>query len=254
MIDSHIQWTKHTWNPWHGCSKISPGCKFCYMYRDKERYGQKPSTVLKSRTAFKTPYKWKEPALVFTCSWSDWFIEDADEWRPKAWEIIKNTPHLTYQILTKRPERILNHLPWDWGDGYDNVWLGISGENEELTYQRLVELHKVPAKVKFISAEPLLEDITSNRNIELIRKLDWVIIGGESGNDTGKYRYRPMAQSWAQNIIDVCNTYNVPCFMKQLGTDLAKQLQCKDRHGGDITEWPISLQVRQFPFAHQTNP
>ena len=109
-IQSKIQWTNATWNPWHGCKKVSPGCKFCYMYRDKERYNQDPTTVLKSKTKFNAPLQWNEPKLIFTCSWSDWFIEEADQWRAEAWKIIKNTPHHTYQILTKRPERIKDHL------------------------------------------------------------------------------------------------------------------------------------------------
>jgi protein gp37 len=217
------------------------------MHRDKERYGQEPTTVLKSKTAFAKPYQWKEQALVFTCSWSDFFISDADGWRPEAWEIIKNTQHLQYQILTKRPERIKDHLPWDWEDGYPNVWLGVSGENEELTHQRLKVLLQIPAVVRFISAEPLLEEICSDRNCNLIKQLDWVIIGGESGNETGKYRYRPMKQAWVESIISVCKKYNVACFNKQLGTYLSKKLGLKDRHGGNIEEWPKTLQVRQFP-------
>src|SRR5688572_27904734 len=75
-----IAWTQKTWNPWHGCHKVSPGCKFCYMFREKRQYGQDPDVVVKSKTKFNEPLKWKEPSLVFTCSWSDWFIEEADPW------------------------------------------------------------------------------------------------------------------------------------------------------------------------------
>lgn len=99
--ESKIQWTDGTWNPWHGCIKVSEGCKFCYMYRDKDRYGLDPTDVQRSKSNFRDPLKWKEPKKVFTCSWSDFFIEQADEWRAEAWEIIKNTPHLTYQILSQ---------------------------------------------------------------------------------------------------------------------------------------------------------
>ena len=104
MENTKIQWTEATWNPWHGCQKVSPGCKFCYMYRDKERYGQDATTVLRSKTKFKEPLKWKEPKVIFTCSWSDWFIEEADQWRDEAWETIRKTPQHTYQILTKSPK------------------------------------------------------------------------------------------------------------------------------------------------------
>lgn len=130
--NSLIQWTKLTWNPWHGCKKVSPGCKFCYMYRDKARYNQNPVIVQRSRQeTFNSPLKWREPGFVFTCSWSDFFIDEADKWRQNAWDIIRRTPHLIYQILTKRPERIKQCLPPDWGDGWQNVWLGTSVENQK---------------------------------------------------------------------------------------------------------------------------
>lgn len=147
-----IAWTQKTWNPWQGCRKVSPGCKYCYMYRDKERYGQDPKTVIvSSPKTFFSPFGWKDPALVFTCSWSDWFISEADTWRPVAWDIIKSTPHLIYQILTKRPERILDALPADWGTGYPNVWLGVSVENQETAQTRLPLLERIPAVLRFVS-------------------------------------------------------------------------------------------------------
>lgn len=132
--NSAIEWTTHSWNPWQGCRKVSAGCKFCYMYRDKKRYGQDPETVVRSKNpTFNKPIKttkhidlthvslnqdgsmglggyeettwaWPDGGMVFTCSWSDWFIEEADEWRDEAWDIIRQRPGLTFQILTKRPE------------------------------------------------------------------------------------------------------------------------------------------------------
>src|SRR6266498_5551388 len=117
-----IAWTQRTWNPWHGCHKVSAGCKNCYMFREKRQYGQDPDVVVRSKTTFNAPLKWKDSALVFTCSWSDWFIEEADPWRDEAWDVIRRTPHLTYQILTKRIERASSCLPKDWP--LKNVWLG----------------------------------------------------------------------------------------------------------------------------------
>ena len=102
-----IEWATATWNPWHGCTKVSPGCAHCYMYRDKTRYGQNPAAVTRSKTTFFDPLKWKEPqARIFTCSWSDFFIEEADAWRPEAWNIIQNTPQHSYLILTKSIARL----------------------------------------------------------------------------------------------------------------------------------------------------
>jgi protein gp37 len=244
---SKIQWTGPTWNPWHGCKKVSEGCKFCYMYRDKERYGQKPTTVLRSKTKFKEPLKWKEPQLIFTCSWSDWFIDEADAWRPEAWEIIKNTPQHTYQILTKRPERILACLPDDWGNGYPNVWIGVSVESNKVK-DRIKTLSEVPAKIRFISAEPLIGELNlSDYSDILANKFQWIIIGGESGHNTGDYLYRPCKVEWFNSLIEESREYGLSVFVKQLGTHLAKETHCKDRHAGDINEWDSSLQIREFP-------
>lgn len=244
---SKIQWTGVTWNPWHGCRKVSAGCKFCYMFRDKERYGQKPTDVLKSKTKFNEPTKWLEPQLIFTCSWSDWFIEEADQWRPEAWQIIKDTPHHIYQILTKRPERILDNLPSDWGDGYPNVWLGVSVESND-EKDRIETLSKVPAKIRFISAEPLIGELTLDEfSSNLKENFHWMIIGGESGNKTGKYLYREAKIEWFKSLIKISKKTNIKVFVKQLGTFLADELKLKDRHGGDANEFEKALQIREFP-------
>src|ERR1041385_3774374 len=127
---SNIEWTDATWNPWRGCAKVSPGCAHCYMFTEQRRYGRDPTVVVRAASqTFRAPLRWREPRLIFTCSWSDWFHEDADEWRPEAWAIVRACPNLIFQILTKRPERIHDHLPLDCRDGYPNVWLGVSVEN-----------------------------------------------------------------------------------------------------------------------------
>ena len=241
--DSKIQWTDHTWNPWHGCTKVSPGCKYCYMFRDKERYGLDPNEVAKSKTMFKGPLRLKKPSNIFTCSWSDFFIEEADEWRNEAWEIIKQTPHHTYQILTKRPERIKDCLPEDWGQGYSNVLLGVSVENNDLTH-RIDTLLATPAKYRFVSFEPLLELIPWKPEFAA---LDWIIIGGESGNKTGKYKYRYFSDQWLMPFIYHTRISGPALFIKQLGTHHATEYGLKDRHGGDMTEWADSIQIREFP-------
>lgn len=252
MEKTKIQWTDATWNPFYGCRKVSAECKFCYMYRDQERYGRNPSAIVKSKTTFDKPLSWKEPKLIFTCSWSDWFIEEADEWREELWKIIKSTPQHTYQILTKRPERIQKCLPADWGQGYSNVWLGVSlGTNEGLEHCKI--LGKIPAAVKFISAEPLLEDLTGLSEALHEYKFDWCIIGGESGNNKGKYRFRECKLEWISNIIDACRNYGVNVFVKQLGTFLGQAMGLKDNHGGEINEWPIELQIREFPNGYYSN-
>lgn len=255
---SAIQWTDATWNPWTGCHKISPGCKFCYMYTDKKRYGQDPTVVARSKTTFSDPLKWKEPRKVFTCSWSDWFIEEADNWRSEAWEIIRGTPQHTYQILTKRPERIRECLPADWGMGYSNVWLGTSIENQDYG-ERVKYMAGLPAAVRFLSIEPLLGPLDLGLGYAY---LEWVIVGGESGPSA-----RPMRREWLQRILGDARLANVPVFVKQLGAAFSDEVngiagkslkvpseasplisrRLKDPKGGDWTEWPEQLRIREFP-------
>lgn len=209
--DSKIEWTDHTWNPWQGCKKVSLGCKYCYMYRDKKRYGQDPTIVIKSSpTTFNKPLTWKDPAKVFACSWSDFFIDEADEWRNEAWSIIKQTPHLIYQILTKRPENIKNRLPEDWGYGWPNVWLGVSVENNDYIW-RIDELYQIPAIIRFVSYEPALGPLNIASKME-DGMVDWLISGGESGPTA-----RPSNPSWFGQIQADCNYYSVPYFHKQNG-------------------------------------
>ena len=266
--NSNIEWTKHTWNPVEGCRKVSQGCKYCYAERLVERFNkagepkQKDFSKVRktSQQVWNFPYKihknltGQEPfteRLVFTCSMSDFFISEADEWRPDMWRIIRETPNLIYQILTKRPERILANLPEDWGAGYENVWLGVSTENQENFNLRVPILLSIPAKVRFLSIEPLIGDIEPMDIIES-KELDWIIIGGESGNETGKSRYRPCELIWIEYLSAMFQLASVPVFVKQLGTSLAKEMRLADRKGGDINEFPEFLKVRQWPKAYQS--
>jgi len=202
---STIEWTEATWNPWHGCNKVSPGCAHCYMYRDKKRYGQDPSVVVRSKTSFDAPHRWKSSKMIFTCSWSDFFIADADEWRNEAWQIIRDTPQHTYQILTKRPERILEHLPHGWP--FQNVWLGVSVENPRF-YWRIESLKQIPASVRFLSLEPLLSSMAALP----LQGISWVVVGGESGP-----KCRPMKAEWVREIQRQCRTAKASFFFKQWG-------------------------------------
>lgn len=254
---SEIQWTDATWNVARGCTKVDADCKYCYMYRQSlngTRYA--PDQVIKTKGVFTLPlhYKetksacWEGPPLIFTSSLTDFFHEAIDAWRDECWDIIRKCPHLTFQILTKRPERIADHLPADWGDGWDNVWLGTSiGSKEGMV--RLYALKNVPAKVRFLSLEPLYERLNFNYAgaFNLLMNIHWVIIGGESGNENGKYKYRPCNLEWFEDIIGNCKERNIPVFVKQVGTYLAKQLHMSDRHGGDFYEFPELIRFREFP-------
>lgn len=247
--NSSIQWTHNSWNPWTGCHKVSSGCKFCYMMRDKEKYGKNGDRVFRSKTTFNDPLKWKEGKLVFTSSWTDFFIEEGDKWREEAWEIIKKCPHHNFQILTKRPERIKAHLPADWGNGYDNVWLGVSVENQRACEVRIPILIDIPAKVRFLSCEPLLSRI--DLNLDEMHLIHWVIVGGESGNETGKWLYRACDVLWMEKIISDCAEADVPVFVKQMGTFISHEHGMKDRHGSEFDEFTPLLKKRQFPKSYR---
>jgi protein gp37 len=182
------------------------------MFTAQKRAGFDPSTVVRTKT-WDQPLRWQKEAAaagrterVFTCSWSDWFHADADQWRDEAWALIKKTPNLQYQILTKRPERIRDHLPADWGKGYPNVWLGVSVEDRRFGLPRIDVLRTIPATIRFLSVEPLLEDL-GTVNLDGI---DWVIVGGESGPG-----WRPMDHAWARSLRDQCKAAGVPFFFKQ---------------------------------------
>jgi len=164
MKKTGIDWTDYSWNPWQGCKKISPACDNCYMFTDKKRYGQKGSDIHKSAKAtFNKPLKIEAGSKVFTCSWSDFFLVEADEWRDEAWDIIRATPHLTYQILTKRPENIKDRLPKDWEESFSHVWLGVTAENQEQADVRIPILLDIPGSKRFISIEPMLELVDLSR-------------------------------------------------------------------------------------------
>lgn len=276
--ESEIQWTDATWNVARGCTKVDGDCKYCYMYRQSlnaTRYT--PDQVVKTKSVFTLPLHYKETVskawagrpLIFTSSLTDFFHEDIDSFREECWDIIRNCPHLIFQILTKRPERIKDHLPADWGEGWDNVWLGTSiGSTAGIP--RLFDLQQITAKTKFLSLEPLYEKLDimypseylmptyccSGRDcgcmgmpIEppLLYGIQWVIVGGESGNDNGKYKYRECKLEWIERIVADCKSLHIPVFVKQMGTYLAKEMGMSDRHGGNIDEFPESVQFREFP-------
>jgi protein gp37 len=245
-----IAWTEHTWNPWRGCTKVSPGCKNCYMFAAQSRYGRDPSVVVRTGT-WGDPARWQRRAraagrteMVFTCSWSDWFHLAADPWRDEAWALVKRCPNLHFQILTKRPERITDRLPADWGDGYPNVWLGVSVEDRRHGLPRIDLLRAIPAAVRFLSAEPLLEDLGA---VDLAG-IDWVIVGGESGPG-----YRPMDHAWARSLREQCRAAGVAYFFKQSAvprTEMGTELD-----GAVVREYPtprVTLPLVLSPVERHT--
>jgi protein gp37 len=220
---SNIQWTKSTWNPWQGCTKVSPGCAKCYMYREKKRYGQDPTVVVRSKTTFDAPLRWWRPRPIFVCSWSDFFHEAADPWRDDAWSIIRRCPFHTFQIPTKRPERVFRCLPEDWP--LSNVWLGVSVEYQRWADTRIPLLKTVPSGVRFVSCEPLLGPLDLRAHLA-DGEIHWLILGGESGGTPArslverrdaKWVAKANAEEWVRSLRDQCEEAGVRFFLKQWG-------------------------------------
>ena len=219
---SKIEWTDSTFNPWIGCTRVSPGCLHCYAEMDSLRRGWakwgkgKPRQHTKADT-WKQPIKWNEEAAqegrrkrVFCASLSDVFdAEVKNEWREELWELIRKTPLLDWLVLTKRPENIRKMLPQDWGDGWPNVCLMTSVE-DQLRVGRIEHLISIPAKYRALSVEPLLGPVKLEP--QWLEKLDWIIVGGESGGAA-----RPMHPQWARDIRDQCEKAGVKFLFKQWG-------------------------------------
>lgn len=212
---SKIQWTNATWNPVTGCSKVSAGCRGCYAERHALRFwGDRKFTDVRTHMEkLEQPLRWKRPRLIFVNSMSDLFHEDVpDEFIKHVFNVMHRAQHHTFQILTKRPERMhafmmryreVMPLP--------NVWLGVSIEDQQTAVLRIPWLSNTPAAVRFISAEPLLGHIDITAAM-LSKRIHWVIVGGESGPTA-----RPCHPNWVRIIRHQCNFFGVPFFFKQWG-------------------------------------
>lgn len=231
--NTSIEWTAlpgyigATWNPWIGCHKVSPACAHCYAERQMKLYGRDFDTPTRTKDAtFYAPLKWKESHCIFTCSWSDFFLEEADAWRAEAWNVILQTPRHIYQVLTKRPERITQNKYLEWPK---HIWLGVSVETPR-QYRRIDSIRDIPAHIRFLSMEPLLAE-TRNTNLTGIHQ---VIVGTESGPGA---RFTDL--NWIRRIRDKCFDEGVAFFLKQLTTVGGIKIP--------IENWPEDLRVRQYP-------
>ena len=214
MAESNIEWTEHTWNPVTGCTKVSPGCKHCYaetMTRRLTAMGTKgyengfALTVHLER--LQQPKARKTPTTYFVNSMSDLFHEDVpDLFIDQVLQVCRETPHHTYQVLTKRAERLPEFFAKR--DCPSNVWLGVSVEDKKYGVPRIAHLRKAKAAVRFLSIEPLLEDVGSLN----LKGIHWVIVGGESGA-----KARPMKAEWADNVRRQAIAQGVAFFFKQWG-------------------------------------
>ena len=242
---SSIEWTEATWNPVTGCTKISPGCKHCYAERlslrlqamGQRNYANGFDLTLHERMLEK-PLSWKKPQLIFVNSMSDLFHDEVPvDFILKVFNVMRRASWHKFQVLTKRSERLLElNDQIDWPD---NVWMGVSVENQDYTF-RIDHLRETDAVTKFLSLEPLLGPLSGLN----LNGINWVIVGGESGPGA-----RPMLEDWVSQIRDQCNVVSVPLFVKQMGGSWAQVNKAKSKKGGNMSEWRTDLQIRDYPLS-----
>jgi protein gp37 len=277
--DSSIEWTHHTFNPWIGCAKVSPGCKNCYAEEmmakrlGKVQWGFDGERIRTSPANWKKPLAWDKAAekagvrhRVFCASLADVFEDKADqreqmdEWRADLFRLIEKTPHLDWLLLTKRPENVNRMIERAtgfsdsemWFYTSPNVWVGTSVENQEQADLRIPSLLDIPAEVRFLSMEPLLGAVTINKPSRTFhevfalgeKQIGWVIVGGESGRNA-----RPMHPQWARSIRDECVQAGVPFFFKQWG-EWAEISQLDVVEEEDWNKPQYTFQDSVFGFTH----
>ncbi len=210
------------WNPWHGCKKYSSGCLHCYVYRRDESIGKDASIVTKT-SSFYLPlqkdrygnYKIPPNSKIYCCMTSDFFIDEADKWREEIWDIIKLRSDVNFHIITKRIDRFLDCIPPDWNEGYDNVHICCTMENQQMVDFRLPILLSLPIKHKSIVCEPLVSNIDFQNMLN--STIENVTVGGESGTNARCCHY-----DWVLNIREQCIQSNIPFYFKQTGANFEK--------------------------------
>jgi protein gp37 len=254
---TNIAWTDKTLNPWIGCQVVTEAeCGDCYAKRWAHRHGLQVWGPLTDslRHLTKTgrdPVAWNAQAKaegrrfkVFCASLADVFEPHPQvvEARKRLWETIEATPYLDWQLLTKRPKFIKRLVPEGWLQHWpDQVWIGTSVGTQQAAEKRIPYLLEVPARIRFLSCEPLVEQVTLAPWLST-GGIAWAICGGYSGSE-----YRPMELAWARALREECRAYGVAFFMKQLGTVYARRHGLKHWKGEDVAEFPADLQVQAFP-------
>ncbi len=227
MQRSSIEWTEATWNPVTGCKEVSPGCAHCYAKTFAERFRGVPGHPYENGFDLQLrperldqPLRWKKPRTIFVNSMSDLFHEDVpDDYIQEVFHVMESAEQHRFQVLTKRSERLAAlapSLPWP-----ENVWMGVSVENQRFA-RRVDDLRAVPARVRFLSCEPLLGSLELN-----LKNIHWVIAGGESGPGA-----RAMDPNWIRGIRDQCSKADVPFFFKQWGAHDCDGLRVGKRKAG----------------------
>ena len=254
--NSKIEWCDHTFNPWIGCQKVSPGCDHCYAEHMADHrfgwvewgpHGQRKRT---SDDNWRKPLRWAKNAnghrpRVFCASLADWLDNQVPrQWRSDLGRLIEDTPELDWLMLTKRPENYEKLAPWPLDRIPSNVWLGVTCE-DQLHYERrwaILSRARIRATVKFISYEPALGPLSKLQLQPGGRVPDWIICGGESGTDA-----RRIKPAWVRAVRDECADFGIAFFMKQIGSNHDGWPTNIRGKGHDMDDWPEDLRVRQFP-------
>jgi protein gp37 len=247
---SHIEWTDATWNPVRGCTKVSPGCKFCYAETFSERFRGVPGHPFEQGfdlrlvpDKLEQPILWRRPRKIFVNSMSDLFHEGISaDYIARVGEVMHRADWHLFQVLTKRHARMLELLSGElrWMADLPNVAYGVSVENRAYGVPRIESLRQTPARIRFLSVEPLLEDLGS---LDL-RGIDWVIVGGESGAGA-----RPMLRDWVVRIRRECRTQRVPFFFKQWG-GVRKRETGRTLDGRTYDEFPLAFDLLRKSAGH----
>lgn len=263
------------WNPWHGCTKVSEGCANCYMYTMDRARGLDGSVVRRSKTGFDYPLqrrrdgsrKVRTGELIRICMTSDFLVEQADPWRDEAWDIIHQRPDVRFFILTKRPERLASCLPPDWGDGWDNVMLNVTCENQRRADERIPILLETPARHKGIMCAPFIGPVDLTRFLDAPSagaRIEQVVCGGENYDGA-----RPCDFAWVQALHSECVEHDVTFAFIETGSTFVKDgrtyhlgskgLQSQQayksgmRHLGRPIEWhlttPLGLPISRDEWA-----
>ena len=230
-----------TWNPWHGCRRVSEGCRNCYVYRIDAKHGKESSAVTlnsdfllplrRAKGVSGSAWKIESGESVYTCFSSDFLIEDADEWRPDVWRMMRERQDLHFIFFTKRIERLAACLPDDWGEGYPNVTVGCTCENQARADERLPIFLSLPLLRRIIVCEPLLEAIDLSPYLDRCL-ISEVSVGGESGSDA-----RVCDLDWVLGIRRACEAASVPFSFHQTGASF--------RRDGKVFRIPRHLQHEQ---------
>lgn len=255
--ESGIAWTNATFNPWWGCVKVSEACDRCYA----ETWAKKMKSDVWGKDAprrFFGEKHWNEPRVwnraaekagvrkrVFCASMADVFEkrEELDPWREKLWKLIEETPWLDWLLLTKRTALATQMVPSSWAGGWPaHVWAGTTTENQHWYDQRVPSLMKIPARIHWLSLEPLLSSVDLHLDTMEMKKPDWFIVGGESGVGS-----RPMEAGWITSIRAQAEKHGKAFFFKQKGEILAKAMGCSAKKGDDPSEWPAEFRIQEFP-------